>query len=64
MRRIMPLSCCPGCFGDDARRGLQATWHDDVEVVVCGASLLEDLLPALRCARFLPLVGAGRLGTL
>ncbi|MFC9077893.1 hypothetical protein ACFTY7_12815 [Streptomyces sp. NPDC057062] len=30
---------------DDARRGLQAMWHDDVEVVVCGASLEKISCP-------------------
>ncbi|MFF3504966.1 hypothetical protein [Streptomyces sp. NPDC003247] len=32
---------------DDARRGLDATWHDSVEVVPCGADLEEISCP--RC---------------
>ncbi|MFJ9721715.1 hypothetical protein ACIRP3_03115 [Streptomyces sp. NPDC101209] len=33
---------------DDARRGLEATWQDSVEVVWCGANLKRILCP--RCA--------------
>lgn len=48
---------------DDARRGLEAKWHDRVEVVDCGTNLEKISCP--RCgAELTPAGGGGRLGAL
>ncbi|MCX4972376.1 hypothetical protein [Streptomyces sp. NBC_00620] len=36
-----------GMLPDDSRRGLEAKWHDSVEVVDCGANL--EKISCLRC---------------
>ncbi|MFJ6690121.1 hypothetical protein [Streptomyces sp. NPDC091294] len=45
---------------DDARRGLEAKWHDSVEVVFCGANLEKISCPHCGAVRSSHQAGGGR----